>query len=243
MCRCLCRDVSVCGKVLAVIVLPSLPLILCKCWLLSSSPEDRSSTRGSCPRSLHYLWPVVKLTPLLLWPTSSLPPNSQANYQRYHLFERDAAQMKRMRVAGEPVRVEKRWLRMREGANMGSDHGPEQRNSVKEGANERESRAQGTLVGQLTITVLCLSSVPPTSFCFALLEVGTPTSHKNEFITRFYLPHQRPPWSAAGAFQQPSHTATFTSAKGKAQLDFHLRTAEPTLQHGRNTNIRLMSSC
>lgn len=28
---------------------------------------------------------------------------------------------------------------------MGSGHGPEQRNSVKEGANEKERRAQGTL--------------------------------------------------------------------------------------------------
>lgn len=148
VCRRLCRDVSVCGKVLAVIVLPSLPLILCNCRLLSSSPEDRRSTRGSRPRPLHYLWPVVKLTPLLLWSTSSLPPHSQANYQRYHLFERDAAQMERMRVArepGEPVKVEKRWLRMREGANVGSGHGAEQKNSVNEGANEKESRAQGTL--------------------------------------------------------------------------------------------------
>lgn len=38
-----------------------------------------------------------------------------------------------------------------------------------------------------------------------LLEGGTPTSHKNEFITGVYLPHQWPGWSAAKAFQQHTH--------------------------------------
>lgn len=107
VCHRLCRDAADCGKALAVIVLPSLPLILCNCWQLVSSQtptscEDCSSTPGSHPGALHYCWPVVKHTPLLLLPTSSLPPHYQANYQRYHLlFERDAAQMKRMRAARE----------------------------------------------------------------------------------------------------------------------------------------------
>lgn len=38
VCHRLCRDVSDCGKVLAVIVLPSLPLILCNCG--NSSPQQ-----------------------------------------------------------------------------------------------------------------------------------------------------------------------------------------------------------
>lgn len=46
---------------------------------------------------------------------------------------------------GEPVRVEKRWLRVREGANMRSGHGLEQRNSLKEGANEKESGTEAPL--------------------------------------------------------------------------------------------------
>lgn len=71
------------------------PLQLPAPRLLTRSDEDGSSTGGSHPGSLHYLWPVVKHA-------SSLPPHSRANYQHYHLlFERDAAQIEKTRAVRE----------------------------------------------------------------------------------------------------------------------------------------------
>lgn len=258
------RVAADCGEVLAVIVLPSLPLILCNCWQLISSPapasgEDRTRTQGSHPGSLHYLWPVVKHTPLLLLPTSSLPPHSQTNYQHYHLlFKRDAAQMKRMR-SGEPVRVEKMWLRMRKGVNKRNSHRLEQSNSVKEGANEKESRAQWRLCeaadNHCFMSLFCATHQFLLSWLeMTLLEVGTPTSHKNEFITAFYLPHQRPQRSAGKAFQQPSRAAhsralggghlpdIYIFTEGKAQSNLPLSTAAFKRKHVRNTSVIVGSS-
>lgn len=229
MCHRLRRDASDCGKVLAVIVLPSLPLILCNCWQLISSPapascEDRSSNRCSHPRSLHYLWPVVKHTPLLLLPTSSLPPHSRANFQHYHLlFKRDAAQMKRMRAAREAGKLSE-W---RKGglewgsANMRNGHRLEQSNSMKEGANEKEGQAQRTLCEAAANHCFMSFFWATHQFLLSwlemtLLEAGTPTSHKDEFITGFYLPHQRPQWS--GGRLSSSQHGQHSRAQGGGDL-------------------------
>lgn len=133
---------------------------------------------------------------------------------------------------GEPVRPAKKWLRVRKGANMRNGHRVEQRNSLKEGANEKESRAQGTLCeaadNHRFMSFLCATHQFLLSCLeITLLEVGTPTSHKNEFITGVYLPPQWPRWSAEKAFQQHTQQrsgrrGSFTAAKGKAQLDCHL---------------------
>lgn len=85
----------------------------------------------------------------------------------------------------------------------------EQSESVKEGANEKESQAQRRLCeaadNHSFMSLFCATHqflLPCLEMI--LLEAATPTSHKNEFITGFYLPHQRPLWSAGKAFQQPS---------------------------------------
>lgn len=259
MCHRLCRDDSDCGKVLAVIVLPSLPLILCNCWQLISSPapascEHRSSTRGSHPGSLHYLWPVVKHTPLLLLPTSSLPPHSQANYQHYHLlFKRDAAQMKRMRAAREAGKLSEwrkgglEWGRVRIWGMATDWNKAIQWRKVR---MKKKVRHRGCFVGQLTITVLCLSFVPPTSFCFPgwrrlywkwvhpllikmnLLQAFThrTNDHSGQRGRLFSSHHGQ---HTAG-LREEGIFLTFTSAEGKAQLDFPLSTAALTTKHVRN---------
>lgn len=69
--ECVIRDISVHGQGLAVIVLRLMPLSLSSSG--NSSPpapvssEGYRSTQGSHPGSLHYLWPVVKHTPTLLY--------------------------------------------------------------------------------------------------------------------------------------------------------------------------------
>lgn len=85
----------------------------------------------------------------------------------------------------------------------------EQSESVKEGANEKESQAQRRLCqaadNHSFMSLFCATHqflLPCLEMI--LLEAATPTSHKNEFITGFYLPHQRPLWSAGKSFQQPS---------------------------------------
>lgn len=163
--------------------------------------------------------------------------------------------MKRMRAAREAGNLSEWRKGMREGANMRNGHRLKQSKSVREGANERKIHAQRALCeaadNHCFMSFFCATHQFLLSWLeMTLLEVGTPTSHKNEFITGFYLPHQQPQWLVGKAFQQPSWAGlreernflTFTSAGGKAQLDCPLSAAVWTTKHVRNVEITVVCS-
>lgn len=166
--------------------------------------------------------------------------------------------MKRMRAAREARNLPERrkggptWGGG--GENMRNGHRSEQRNSVKEGANEKVSRAQRTLCeaadSHSFMSFLCATHKFLLSWLeMNLLEVGTPTARKKWIYYRVVPTATNGHSGQRGkASQQPSRATaqrgsgrtgsllTFTSAEGKAQLDSHLWTAKFTLKHGRNIN-------
>lgn len=137
---------------------------------------------------------------------------------------------------------------------MRNGHRLKQSKSVKEGANERESQAQRTLCeaadSHCFMSFFCATHQFLLSWLeMTLLEMGTPTSHKNEFITGFYLPHQQPQRLVGKARGQGTAGPreeriflTFASAVGKAQLVCPLSTAALTTKHARNEDITVVCS-